>query len=262
METRGGTERIRFLAVSENRRDVLRAVCGEGPLPREAIERRLDASRRTVKRALDALAEHNYVEREEEEYRPTALGSHVCSAYASMEESLALSERLEPVLGRIPDGAFDLDPGHLAGATVRTAEEGGPYRILERVLELRREATRIRELSSVVEERSVHQLRDRLDSGADLDVEFVLTADAAERASEVETYESPHRAILESDATSGYVYDGSFPFVLGIFDETVVLGVDGGDLPHAMVESDDPDVRAWAEETFAEYRRAAEPICG
>jgi predicted transcriptional regulator len=255
-------ERIRFLASSEHRYETLRIVCANAPAERATIEGRVDASRRTVKRALDALGEQGYLRRGAEGYRPTPLGRFARESYRSFRESAALCERLEPVLGRIPGEAFDLEPEQLTDATVRVGTEGDPYRPLERVLELRRDADRIRELSSVVEERSVRQLRGRLEGGASIDVEFVLTADAAARAREADAYGSLHRSILDSDAVEGYVYEGSFPFVLGVFDDTVVIGANEDGLPGAMLESDAPAVREWAEETHAEYKQSASPLPG
>lgn len=253
-------ERVRTLASSENRHEVLAIVCSDGPMGRESIERRVDASERMIKRALGTLAEQGYIRQNGGRYGVTAIGRFVYDAHRSFRDSIALAERLDPVLGRIRDGEFALDPAELAGATVRTADDGSPYRSLERVLELRRGADRIRELSTVVEERSVEQLGDRIDAGDD--VEFVLDADAAESARSVEAYRSVHRSILGSDAVEGYVYEGSFPFVLGIFDDTVVVGTDQDGLPQAMLESDAPVVREWAEETYAEYRRSATPLPG
>ena len=94
------------------------------------------------------------------------------------------------------------------------------------------------------------------------DVEFVLDSAAAASAEAADTYASMHQSILRSDMIDGYVYEGSFPFILGLFDETVVIGTSRDGLPQAMIESDAPMVREWAEETYAEYRRSATPLAG
>ena len=53
---------LAFLSQSTNRAEVLQLLQEEDGLDRYDIEEQVEASRRTVIRALDALTEHGYVE--------------------------------------------------------------------------------------------------------------------------------------------------------------------------------------------------------
>lgn len=60
---------------SDNRTGILTALCGEGPLDRYELEARVDASRRTITRIVDALSERGYLAERDDGYVATAFGS-------------------------------------------------------------------------------------------------------------------------------------------------------------------------------------------
>ncbi|WP_255152509.1 helix-turn-helix transcriptional regulator [Halorarius halobius] len=250
-------EGLRFLARSETRPAVLQAL-EEGATTRRELRERVDASRSTVSRSLDRMVEFGWVLDGNGSYRLTPLGRHAAATFAEARESFETAARLAPLLGRVPAGAFDLSPADLADAEVTTATAMEPLAPIERVTEIRADSETVRELSSVVARNSAEQVVARADAG-DTDHELVLTADLVASLTDSSDYGDAFEATR--DAVDVYVYDGEFPFLLTLLDDRVAFGVvSADDTPEALVESTDPEVYAWAESTYRDYREAADPL--
>jgi predicted transcriptional regulator len=258
MDSSAGT--LELLARSDSRIELLRALADGGPLDRYDLEDRLDVSRRTVTRALDALEEEGYVGERESGYALTAFGRLSVRAYREYSEEVSLLERYRPLLRDLDAGRFDLDPDLLRGADLIVASEASPYAILDRVLELRAEATRIREFAPGIEDKSVRQLADRLRDGADIAVELVLPPGALEAALSHPEYGDDHRVAREADSVDFFVYPDRFAAFLGVLDDTVALAAGSGGRPSALAVSDRPDLREWALDRFRTFRREATPL--
>lgn len=253
---------VSFLAGSENRVETLVAIRdGEGVDQRQIAET-VDASRRTVKRTLNDLEDRGWViaENGTNECRISALGAIVLDTYLEVVDRLGPATHSAPFLERIPREAFDLDPAALADADVVVAAENQPYAPMDRVLEVRRNASEIREVVNIVQADSAGQLRERVESG-ELEAEIVLEAGVLDAIAANDDYAAEFEAAAAADGATFYSYEGSIPYVFGLMDDTVILGVtnDKG-MPEAVVVSDDPTVREWAEDRFESYRRAAEKI--
>lgn len=250
-------EPLTFLSQSQNRVDVLRLLEREGALDRYTIESRVEASRRTVIRALDALTEHGYVEACEEEYRLTAFGSALADSYQSFVADAAIAESLHPLLAHVPDDTFDLDPRHLEDAEVIVATEGSPYATLDRMLALRQDAQQIRELASIIEKKSVDQLARRIQEES-ISAEIVLSDAAVAAGNDHPEYRESQQQILESERVDLRVHPDELPFLLCIADDTVAIGAIKNTTPFALVVSSEPAVTQWAEQTFERYRDQSE----
>lgn len=250
---------VSFLAASENRVDVLVTLRNSGPVDQRTVAEGVDASRRTVKRTLDALEERGWVVETtvNGEYRISALGELVLDAYLDVVDRLSVADRLGPFLERIPADALDIDPLAFADAEVVVREEGKPYAPMDRVLEIRRDASHIREVADIVQADSAQQLRERVESG-ELEAEVVLEAGVLDAVADHDGYAAEFEAALASDGATFYVFEGEVPFVFGLMDETVLLGVtDDMGVPGATVVSDRPEIRAWAVDRFESYRDRA-----
>jgi len=255
-------ELVAFLSASETRATLLVRLRAAGSAERRTCYDWTDASRRTVKRALSNLADRHLIRAEEGSVQVTALGATVADRYETFVEDVRLARRLRPFLRRVPAGALDVDLRHFADAEVVTAAEGSPYAPMDRVLELRRGATRLRELSTIVASESVGQLAERLER-EDLDVEIVITADALARARSNPDYEDAFAATRDAEDLSLFATEAEVPFLLGILDDTVALSVTDEDgMPAATVVTDAAPVREWALDRFERVRRDARELDG
>ncbi len=245
---------LSFLSASAARSEVLLALDAEGEMGRDRLYDRLDASRRTVKRALSALDERGYLVGEKGTYRPTALGRTVADAHRAYVERTERAERLAPLLSRVDADDFDLDPAHLANAEVVVGDDAAPLAALDRFVELRGAATSVGLLAPTVQAKSIRQSAERTRNG-DVAFEAVLPGDVLDAARE--EYTEAHDAAMDADSFSAFRYDGDVPFMLATLDDTVALGVTENGVPHAIVVSENEAVREWAEATFRRFREAA-----
>jgi predicted transcriptional regulator len=259
----GPRDILAFLSQSENRVGVLAALSDGAPRDRYDLESTVDASRRTVLRVVNELSDRGYLRETGDGYRLTALGAHVHDQYAAAVDGLDAVAPVAPFLAAVPAGVVDFDLARLADAEVTAATPGGSYAPLDRTLELRRAASRIRELAPDVERRSVEQIAERVEAGEDVEIEIVLTPASLETAESVDQYAAAHGAVAAADGVALYLTPEPFELPVSVMDETVALvsgGMDGR--PDAVLETDDPVVREWAESYIDRYVALAERIDG
>lgn len=245
-----------FLSRSDNRTQLLSALRSDQPLDRDGIEQAVDSSRRTVARTLNKLDDRNYIHHTDEGYRLTGYGGELIETYEEYTERVRIAERYQPVLGNVDGEFLEFDLSALQGASLFVADDASPYALLDRTLELRKEATRIRELAPAVEKRSLEQVRERIQRDDLETFEVILTAETAEVAFSHPEYDP----VTTVDGVRQYVYDGEFPLFVAVIDDTVLLGVTVDQKPSAMIETTDETIREWAEETIDEFRAAAVPL--
>jgi len=254
------TDTLAFLSQSRNRAEVLQLFQDNEQLDRYEIEEQVEASRRTVIRTLDALTEHGYVEDNNDKYRLTAFGSVLADSYQAFAEEAELAHEFAPFLTHLPDGVFDRDLRCLKDAELITATEGSPYAVLDRTLTIRRQASEIRELSPIIEQKSLAQLAQRIRDGEPVSVEVVLSESALEASEIHPDYQDDQQLVTQADQTDLYLASTEIPFLLCIADDTVAIGVTNDMKPHALVVSTNADVKQWAEQTYDAYQEHVQPI--
>lgn len=249
---------IRFLADSENTVRVFE-VLADGPTTSRELAERTGASRSTVLRILDRGDAKGWVSSEGSRYAITGVGR------AMIEEFVAYRERVEGVmhLGEafdvLPDPAHSLDYRHLRDAEVTFRTETNPFARFDRGLVLIREADTCRWISDVAPLEYANVVRDCVEERG-LTVEGVIGPDLAEALRSDPERAEPWHAVADRVR----VYDGHLPVSLELVDETVLVWLtptrddrwDGA----ALLESDHPAVRSWAESLYEEYQHEAEPL--
>jgi predicted transcriptional regulator len=258
----GPEEELAFLLRSDNRMELLDVLDESGPLDRYELEERLDASRRTITRIVDALAERGYLADggEDGARSLSAFGAAIADAHREYRETAELANQYRPVLQHLDSDQFAPDPARLQGAELTVATEASPYALIDRVLELRAGADRIREMAPSIEAKSISQLADRIDKGGDFEIEVLLPPTAVEEARTHSEYAEAHRAIRNTDGVEMRVSPEPFSVVLGVIDGTAVLGVTVDDRPHALVESTRTTFVEWAERRLDSFWDESVPI--
>jgi len=174
---------LEYLAGSVVRPDSLAVLRDGGRLSLRDLADRVSASRRTVKRTLNAMESRGWVRPTNGAYELTALGVAMLSAYETFRERSHTATRLRPFLEHVPASLFDLDIDVLADATVVTPDDD-PTVIADRLVDLRSGATRIREYTPYLLLDSVRQFADQV-GGDQLypDVTLVVETDTPPRSS-------------------------------------------------------------------------------
>lgn len=253
-------EELTFLLRSENRRDVLTALKQHRSLDRHEIVERADASRRTVSRVLKTLDEEGYIRNSNSSYRLTAYGGSMIDLYQQWKERTTLTERYQPFLATVDEDAFDCPLRYLRGASLTVATDFTPHAPVNRLVELRQRATRIRSVTPFVEKRCLTHLTEWLQRGREFDAEVVVSKEVVENALEQSRYESMLETIRGADATSIFVHPGPLQMVCSVVDRVTVLGAYVDRNLHTLVESDGSELREWTTDRIDAYRRDATPL--
>ncbi|MFC6989354.1 helix-turn-helix transcriptional regulator [Haloplanus sp. GCM10025708] len=253
---------IRYLVGSDNRRRVLAALRADGPLTRRDLEDRIAASRRTVKRTLGELEDRGWIRPVGEGYDATALGVSVLDALDGALDRVDLATRFAPLLSHVPGDAVDLDVGGLADATLVSPTEGNPYAAMHRLHELRTGAAYVRELAPTPCLDGVEQLTERIGSADDPpDVEAVVEAAALDAVDSSSDVRAELEALATAETADVRTCDQAIPVVLGVYDETAVIGaLDDDGILVALAETTDPAVRDWVVDEYRSYRQQSTPF--
>ena len=178
----------------------------------------------------------------------------LADSYQRFAEGAELAHELSQFVMHLPDGIFDRDLRCLEDAELITATEGSPYAVLDRTLTIRRQASQIRELSPIIEQKSVAQLAQRIRDDESVSVEVVLSGSALEASEIHPDYQDDQQLVSQADQTDIYFASTEIPFLLCIADDTVAIGVTNDMKPYALVVSTNADMKQWTEQTYKAYQ--------
>ncbi|WP_353633670.1 GntR family transcriptional regulator [Halobacterium sp. NMX12-1] len=229
----------------------------ERPRDKRALVAATDVSRSTVDRALRDLESHGLVERAGGEYRATTYGDLLAGEFASLLDTAAAAWEIRDVLEKIPTDELGFELSRLADADVTTPTSADPTAPMQRVVELKRGATRVRSLASGRSPGALDAHEEAAGRGDHLFASVCSTDLLAWLASDPERREQV-AGLLDADSVEVYAYDGDIPFPVGITEDVVFFGVESEEgAPVALVETTDERVREWAIEAFETRREAA-----
>lgn len=250
---------IAFLAASDQRVAVVRALRREGPMTRAELVERAEAARVTVSRNLERLQDRDLVVDEGGRYALTPVGELLAEEFLELVEVAGTAEELAQVLGHVAPEELDFDLRSLANADVTVASRADPYAPIDRHRRTLTRADEARTLLPAVGSGPMEVVVERV-GGGELEIEMVVSPDVAVTLLS-DTFASRVQRLFETGDYALYVYDGEVPYYLGVVDGTVQLGVDDeSGIPLALLEADAQEVRTWAEETYRRYRTAATSI--
>lgn len=251
-------EAIAFLARSDNRVQVLRALADEART-RQHLREELPVSRTTLARILNEFEERDWVARNGREYATTPAADAILARFVPLLETVEGIQNLGEAIDWLPPPARAVEFRHFRDADIMRATTENPAEPYDRGLELIRGTETYRGLNSTSIPRYVDALRDWY-------VEGSLESEAVIGASHLETLrEDPARAAPWHDiAEDVWVYDGRVPIDMHVLDEVVLIWLaesreDGVEI-HGILECENPAVLSWANSLYEEYRAQAEPL--
>ena len=249
-----------FLARSENRLRLFRAVADKQPCGRRELQSAIDASRVTLSRALRGLESHGWIRRGVTGYETTPLGDAVLDDLGRLKGTIRLSTELRPVVEYVPFECFDFEVDLLADAEVVISTPDNPLAPVARADELMREAGSVSVLAETVTNSTLDSQREAVEAGQE--AEIVLSEHLLEMMAADDRLAEGFRALLRSGSVSAFRYDGDVPLTLVVYDGTTVgYGiVDDEGFPRAAIISDDPIVVEHGEELVRRYRTASKPL--
>ncbi|KTG08777.1 transcriptional regulator [Haloprofundus marisrubri] len=252
---------IEFLARSEHRVLALEALV-RGPRSRRELLEATEASSSTVGRVLGDFDERQWVVRDGRRYELTSLGRFIADRFLGLVDAMAMERKLRDVWPVVPGELREFSVDQFTDAVVSYPGPGYPYEPVERVGELIDETDRLRGFgTTILKTRNVETVQHNLLAG--MEMEYIYSPRVLE--SVVSSYPEQAAEALGNRNCTVLVHE-NLPDEdrcgVSLFDERVCiccLDPDTG-LLHAVVDTDAPDVRAWAESLYEQYRTEAEPL--
>lgn len=251
-------EELEFLVRSEARVRILEELL-DGRRTNRELRDEIDVDRTTIARNLDALRENGWIREDHRSYVLEPYRKPAVLELVSVLDSLRLTERLGAFLRWTDPSQFDFDIERLTDAEIWTAEPGDPWAMVNRHVATLREAEEVHALlpeTGVSAKRAMH--RGVVERG--MGVELTVSPDVFDTFRSDPEYAEYYRKLRRHDCVDYLITDDEIPFYLGVLDgETVQIGVSEDGVPRALLETDDGEVRAWAERVLDGYRERASP---
>lgn len=249
-----------YLAGSDNRLAVLRALDERGPLSPRGLEERVGASRRTLKRTVDGLTSRGWLTPVEEGYELTALGGATLSAYESFRERQRTADRLSPFLRHVPARIFDLGLDALTDANLVVADEDAPYGPIDRMLDIRVGTDRLGECVPFLLSASIEQFHERLDRPTPPTVTLIVGETLPPSVERAPKYREGFGRLIDAPTVEVYRYPDDVPVGFGVADDHAFVGVPVDDRLHALIDGTDPALVEWVESAFEDALAASTPV--
>jgi predicted transcriptional regulator len=243
------------------RSDVL-ATLRDEPAQKPALVDRLDVSRSTVDRAIEALRDRDLVRRDGDGYRVTTHGRLAHDSYRAYVERTDSLAAAAPLLAAVPAGAR-VDPALFERGDISVAEPHAPENAIAPAIEYLRSAERSLIFSPVVKSSYVSLVHEAVtDRG--LELELVLGAGASESLASLAAVTDTVDGLAAAESASLYRTDRRLPFTLflmldGGADTVGVTVHDDGAIVGTVI-SQAPDALAWGRAQFEQFRDGAEPL--
>ena len=255
----GVIEDIAFLTRSEHRVTALVALA-EGPLTRDDLRDATGVSSSTISRTLRDFEKRHWVRRDGHRYDATKLGTFVAAKMDELIDHIETASKLRDVWQSLPMEVNDLHVEMVTDAVVTVAEATHPYRPVNRFVSLIQGTDKFRFVGFdlALFEPCHQEVFQHIIDG--METEVIDPPNVARYIRE--TYPERLSKALASGNLTVNVHDDLPDYGLCLFDDRVGIcghSPESGTV-QVLIDTDAPDVREWAEETYETYRRDAQPL--
>ncbi|MFO8116487.1 MAG: MarR family transcriptional regulator [Halorubrum sp.] len=231
----------------------------ERPLRRSALCELTDVSSSTMRRTLSEFDDRSWVRKDGHEYAATRLGEAIASGMEDLIERVETERTLRYVWSYLPDAISEFPFDTWSELTITVAEPDSPYCPVDRFESLLRNTTTLRFLRPEVA--LMDPCFDVLYQLVDDGVEMTLIDRPACHAYFLSTYPDRSSEMVQRDNFTILEHDELPAYGIGLLDDRVAIscyGQDSGTV-RALIDTDAPALREWAESTYDSSRREARP---
>lgn len=250
---------VSFVARAENRIEVLLRLASE-PWTRSELQDETGIPRATLSRILADFWQRDLVAKEGHQYAITPLGSVIAADLRSLFESVDTMQRLQAIAAWLPLDEIEIDLNDILDAELTLPTQADPMAPMKHAAAVLREVERVQALCpAVVHEPLVTEWRGIVERGQQF--EGVVTTEVLDVVSTDPEMADRVRDVAAADNAALFVCEEAISYFVILADSMVLLvATDEEGAIQGIIETDDEDVRSWAEVTIAAYRDQATPI--
>jgi predicted transcriptional regulator len=250
---------IGYLSRSEHRIPMLVSLT-DRPRSRSELCELSEVSSSTARRTLSEFEDRNWVRKKGYQYVATRLGEAIAAGMEDLIDLFETERKLRDVWYWLPDEVTDVPTETWSEMTVTRPEPDSPYHPVNRFKSLLQQTNEIRYLRPEVAlmEPCFDALLSLIDAGVDMTLidrpschEYFITT-YPERSLEMEKRDS--FTVLEHDELP--------QCGIGLLETRVTISCyerDSGSV-QALIDTDAPAIREWAESTYASFETDARPV--
>lgn len=250
---------IAYLARSEHRVPTLVALT-ERPRSRSELCELTEVSSSTIRRTLGEFEDRTWVRKEGYQYVATRLGEAIAAGMEELTSLVETERKLRDVWHWLPEEVTEFPAETWSDMTVTLPEPDSPYRPVNRFASLLEQTNEVRYLRPEVAlmEPCFDSLLPLIDTGVDVTLidrprchEYFIT-----------TYPERSLAMDKRDNFTVLEHEELPRCGIGLLESRVTISCyeqDSGSV-RALIETDVPAIREWAESTYASFEVDARPV--
>ncbi|WIV67119.1 helix-turn-helix transcriptional regulator [Natrialbaceae archaeon AArc-T1-2] len=250
---------VAYLTRSDHRVPALVAMT-DRPRSRSELCELTGVSSSTIRRTLREFEDRTWIRKEGYQYEATQLGAAVADWMEELLDRIETERGLRDVWHWLPDDVLEAAIETRSEVTVTVAEPDAPYCPVNRFESLLRETNALRFLRPEVAlmEPCLDVLRERIDDGIDV----TLVDRPSCHTYFISTYPERSSGMMMQDNFAVLEHDDPPSYGIGLLDGRVIISCyeeDSGAV-QAVIDTDVPAVREWAESTYAAFESEARPL--
>lgn len=250
---------IAYLTRSDHRISTLAALA-DGPRSRSELCELTGASSSTIRRTLSEFEDRTWVRKEGSRYDATQLGESIAVGIEELMSALETERKLRDVWHWLPEDVTEFPTETWSDLTVTVPEPDSPYRPVNRFESLLQQTTEVRYLHPEVAlmEPCFDSLLRLLD--ADMDITLIDRPSCHEYF--ITMYTERSLEMKQRDNFTVLEHEELPRYGIGLLEKRVTLSCydqDSGSV-QALIETDAPVIREWAESKYASFESDARSV--
>lgn len=214
----------------------------------------------TIRRTLREFEKRNWIRKEGYRYESTQLGTVIASGMEELIDRVEAERELREIWQWLPDEIGEFPVETWMAMTVTAAEPDSPYCPVNRFVSLLESTDELRFLRPEI------ALMDPCFDALFRLVEEGMRVTLIDRPSchryFLSTYPERSTELIERKNFTVLEHDELPPHGIGLLDDRIVVSCyeEGSGIVQALIDTDTPAVREWAESTYASFEREARPL--
>jgi predicted transcriptional regulator len=241
-----------------SRQPVLESLQAE-PKDKRALVDELELSRSTIDRSIRELEMQGLVEYGDGALIVTPVGQLAIDGLSELTDTIEIGQRLEEFLEWMPMDEFGVDIRLLADADIVVAEPGDPWSMINQHIQLLKTMDEGRFLLPITGMHAAETAHERVVEN-EAGFELVVEPSVAETHQADPNYAPIMEEIVATGRVDVYQYERELPYGLALVGGTVQVITAEGDEPRALLETENDEVRDWAEGKYEEYRQQSQKL--